>query len=182
MLFDPNFISDEFAQTLMSIWTIIGVSQKVMLSCEIEDVLPQVGVDMVDFIDSGFFNFQKLSDRDFKAELTLISNNHTLDDSTEDFENEDWTKPESTDELFQMLRSRIDRYRANVTLFLVDQTFAENKFFHGVLRMTCPANAQHEFLLAYDFSGSAWQFLFPQSVSVCLKYIITHLCSFRFLL
>ena len=140
-----------------------------MLSCNIEDVLPQVGLDLVDFIDSGFFNFRKLSDRDFKAQLTLISNNQTLDDSTEEFANEDWTKPESTDELFQMLRSRIDRYRANFTLFLVGETFAETNFFHGVVRMTCPANAQHEVLLAYDFSGSAWQFLFPQSVSVCLN-------------
>ena len=163
--FHPNFISDDFAVNLISIWKIIGASDKLFLSCEIEEVLPSVGLEMVHFLELGFLNFKKLSKRDFKSQLSLITSNETVDDSFDDYEDEDWITPNSKDELFQMIRARIDRYQTNVTLFLVDDTFLERRSIEGVLRMTCSGNAQHEVLLAYDFSGCAWQFLYPQSVT-----------------
>ena len=163
-MFEPNFVSNDFVVKLILMWRVIGSSQKLVISCEIEDVHPQFGVGMRSFLELGFFTFQKLPKSDFKSQLSLITNNQTLDDSHEDFSDEEWTAPNSNDELFQMIRSRSDRYRANVTLFLVSEKFPERKDIDGVIRMSCPGKAQHEILLAYDFHGSAWEFLFPQSV------------------
>ena len=52
--FHPNFISDDFAVNLISIWKIIGASDKLFLSCDIEEVLPSVGLEMVHFLELGF--------------------------------------------------------------------------------------------------------------------------------
>ena len=136
--FHPNFISDDFAVNLISIWKIIGASDKLFLSCDIEEVLPSVGLEMVHFLELGFFNFKKLSKRDFKSQLSLITSNETVDDSFDDYEDEDWITPNSKDELFQMLRARIDRYQTNLTLFLVDDTFLERRSIEDDMFWKCP--------------------------------------------
>jgi len=165
-LFEPNFVSNDFVVKLIAMWTVIGSSQKLVLSGEIEDVYPQFGVGLQSFLESGFFSFQRIPKSDFKNRLSLISNNQTFDDSDECFSDEEWIAPNSNDELFQMIRSRSDRYRANFTLFLVSEKFPDRRHIDGVIRMTCPGNALHEILLAYDWYGSAWQFSYPQSVQI----------------
>jgi hypothetical protein len=164
-MFEPNYVPKEFVVKLISMWRIIGSSQKLVISDEIEDVQPNFGLGLQTFLDSGFFTFKMLPQSDFNAQLSLITNNETLDRINDVFSDEESTAPKSDNEVFQMLRSRLERYRANATLFLVSANFPERKFINGVMRMTCRGIAQHEILMAYDFFGSAWQFLYPQLVS-----------------
>ena len=164
-MFEPNYVPKEFVVKLISMWRIIGSSQKLVISDEIEDVQPNFGLGLQTFLDSGFFTFKMLPQSDFNAQLSLITNNETLDRINDVFSDEESTAPKSDNEVIQMLRSRLERYRANATLFLVSANFPERKLINGVMRMTCRGIAQHEILMAYDFFGSAWQFLYPQLVS-----------------
>jgi len=164
-MFEPNYVRNDFVVKLISMWRIIGSSQKLVISDEIEDVQPNFGLGLQTFLDSGYFTFQIVAQSDFNAQLSLISKNQTLERIHDVFSDEESTAPKCDDELFRMLRSRLERYRANATLFLVSANFPERKHINGVKRMNCRGMAQHEILLAYDFFGSAWQFLFPQLVS-----------------